>query len=274
MRILFVGAAAVALSGCSWLGLGNNYGPYSYNTGPHSSSAGHVSTGAPQHKPLSKWGITGAIGTDFIVGGNAVTGNDTGGLLNVHQVSMKNAYKPGYRGEAGITYALNGKQSLTINGFYQEAKGKSDVVFANAPGQSFTTQFGDYKAYGIDAGLRHNLSKGSMPLLKSVQPYVEGRIGIARTSDFQMENVQLNGVALVPSEAAMYEGRYIPTASALVGFEKPISRHMSIGLETGIRYMGKSDSDDSFVAGTALEGMNNGSSRWSIPLQIRGRYRF
>ncbi len=273
MRILFLGAAAVALSGCSWLGMGNNYGPYSYNTGPHSTSAGHVST-APPHKPLSKWGITGAIGTDFIVGGNAVTGNDTPGLLNVHQVPMREAYKAGYRGEAGLTYALNGKQSLTINGFYQEAEGKSGVVFANNLGGTFTGQFGDYKAYGIDAGLRHNLAKARMPILRSVQPYVEGRIGIARTSDIQMDNIQFNGVGVVPPTIPMYEGRYIPTASALVGFEKPISRHMSIGLESGIRYMGKGDSDDTFVSGTPLQGMNNGSSRWSIPLQIRGRYRF
>jgi len=272
MRILFLGAAAVALSGCSWLGLGNNYGPYSYNSGPQSTRVGHLSS-ASQPKPLSKWGITGAIGTDFIVGGHAVTGNDTPGALNVHQVGMREAYKEGYRGEAGITYALNGKQSLTINGFYQEAEGKSDVVFANAPGTIFTGQFGDYKAYGLDVGLRHNLAKARVPLFKSVQPYLEGRMGIARTSDIALNNVQINGVAAVPPTTGMYEGRYIPTASALVGLEKPISRHMSIGVESGIRYMGKGDSDDASIGGN-FAGMNNGSSRWSIPLQIRGRYRF
>ncbi len=274
MRILFLGAAAIALSGCSWLGMGNNFGPYSYNSGPHSTNAGH-STAALQHKPLGKWRVSGALGTDFAVGGDVVTGNDTPGPLNVHQIAMSQAYKPGYRGEAGITYDLNSKQSLTINGFYQQAKGKSDVEIANAPGGQFTGQLSDYKAYGLDVGLRHNLGKTRMPLFKTVQPYMEGRIGIARTSDIGMQNHRINGVNTVPSSFELYEGRYIPTASALVGVEKPINRHVSVGLETGIRYMGKSDSDDTFVSGfLPYSGMNNGSNRWSIPLQIRGRYRF
>lgn len=273
MRILFCGVAAIALSGCSWLGFSNN----GYNSGYTNTNTGYSSTttaSGPAYRAPSKFGLTGSIGTGVVLGGNAITGNNTPGLLNVHQVSMNQAYGKGMQAELGGTYQLNRKQALTINGFYQKAKGKSDVVFANAPGAVFAGQLSDYTAYGIDAGLRHNLAKARMPLLKSVQPYVEGRVGVARISSMEGQNITLNGVAVPTAPIRLYEGRYVPTASALVGFERPIGRHAALGFETGIRYIGRGNPDDTTVSGTIFDGLNKGSDRIEIPVRIRGSYRF
>ena len=274
MRILFCGVAAIALSGCSWLGGGYNYnnnGGYAYN-----QNGGYAQpvNNAPAYRAPSKFGLTGSIGTDVMLGGNAITGNNTPGLFNVHQVSMKDAYKKGYHAELGSTYKLNHKQSLSLNGFYQQAKGKSDVTFANAPGATATGTLSDFKAYGVEAGFRHNIAKTTLPWVNRVQPYLQGRVGIARVSSIQGEDIQVNGVMTIPPTVRIYEGRYVPTASALFGIEKPISQNTSIGLETGLRYIGRGNPDDSTVGGTSLNGLNNGSDRWSIPLQIRGRYQF
>ncbi len=275
MRVLVLGVSAIALSGCSWLS-----GGYSYNNQGYVDNGHTAATYAPAaQKPLSKFAIHGGIGTDFIVGGNGVTGNDTPGAVNVHQRGMQDFYKPGYRAEGGITYALNRKQHLTMNGFYQEAKGKADVPFANVPGQVVTGQMSDYKAYGFEAGLRHDLGKTKMPLLRTVLPYMEGRIGIAKTNDLSITDSKINGVSTgvfpaAATTAAMYEGRLVPTAAALVGVEKPLGRHLSVGLESGLRYIGESNPDDSSLAGTVFSEMNNGSDRWSVPVQLRARYRF
>lgn len=271
MRILLLGVAGIALSGCSWLS-----GGYSYNQGgyySHDHTGGHAGHAAPHApKPLSKWSINGSIGTDFIVGGDAITGDDTPGAVNVHQVGMQEMYKPGYRGEAGLSYALNEKQSVTINGHYQEAQGKDNVIFANGLGGTASMTMSDYKAYGFEAGLRHNISPTRLPLLRSVQPYLEGRVGFTKTNDLIGENVMIGGGAA--PDIALYEGRVVPTASALFGVEKPLSRHFSVGMETGLRYNAKSSSDDTDTGGTIFAEMNNDSSRWSVPVQIRGRYRF
>ncbi len=277
MRILLVGVAAVALSGCSWLSGGysynNNHGGYSYG-----DQGSYNTAPAPRKaKSLSKWSMHGAIGTDFIVGGDAITGNDTNGAVNVHQVAMKDMYDIGYRAEGGLQYKLNGKQSLTLSGHYQEATGKDNVTFANngpqnVPANIATMTMSDYKAYGFEAGLRHDLAKERMPLLRSVQPYLEGRLGISKTNDLTGTNVVVGGAAA--PNINLYEGRLVPTASALVGVEKPLGSHLSIGVESGIRYIGESNPDDSTTGGTIFAEMNNGSSRWSVPVQLRARYRF
>ncbi len=262
MRILLVGVAAVALSGCSWLS-----GGYQYNQGYGASAPS-------QQKPLSRYSLTGAIGTDYVVGGTAITGNDTPGLVNVHQVPMQDAYKMGYRAEGGGTYMVNRKQHITLNGFYQEADGKADVVIANDPTDIFTGEFSKYKAYGVEAGFRHDLGNTKVPLLRTVLPYMEGRVGISKTSSIDLQNTAVNGTATGNPAIQIYEGRLVPTASALVGLEKPITRRMSLGLETGLRYIGENNPDDTFTTGTFLSEGNNGSSRWSVPVQLRARYRF
>ena len=68
---------------------------------------------------------------------------------------------------------------------------------------------------------------------------------------------------------------WVPTAAGLVGIETPVARYTTIGLETGLRYQGGLESDTSVLsAGSQLGGLNNNNSRLSIPLTLRGRYRF
>jgi len=49
----------------------------------------------------------------------------------------------------------------------------------------------------------------------------------------------------------------------------------TIGIETGVRYQGGLESDTSVLgAGTAIGGLNNNRGRLTVPLTLRGRYRF
>ena len=185
---------------------------------------------------------------------------------------MKDAYKLGWRGELGAAYRIGKHQEVTVTGFYQTAKGKDMLVGTTALG-TINGNLSAYKAFGAELGLRQNAGPTNLPLLRGVTPYIEGRVGVASVSDVTMQNMTINGAPPV-ADFALYKGKMGITASALVGFEKPISRKMSVGFETGIRYMGGLSEDSTVTTGTFLEGAHQGGSRWSVPVQIRGRYRF
>ena len=72
-----------------------------------------------------------------------------------------------------------------------------------------------------------------------------------------------------------YEDSVVGTVAGLVGVETPIARYTTLGIETGVRYQGGLESDTSVLgAGTAIGGLNNNGGRLTVPLTLRGRYRF
>jgi len=111
--------------------------------------------------------------------------------------------------------------------------------------------------------------------LKSIRPYVEARAGVSHVDDIDAVNTQLGGQTFNANGIPLYEKSWVGTAAGLVGVETPVAKYTTIGLETGIRYQGGLKSDTSVLAaGTPLGGLNNNRGRVSIPLTLRGRYRF
>ncbi len=274
MRILIVAVASVSLSGCSWLASTHNHNRTGSSYKSSSSSSGYSSSSRRANRKQSKFAISGALGTEIPIGGNVLSGENTpfASPVRIEHNSMKDAYKLGWRGELGGTYKIGKTREVTLNGFYQTAKGKDMVIGTTATG-TVNGNLSSYKAFGAELGLRQNAGTTNLPLLRGVTPYVEGRVGLASVSDVTMQNMTINGGAPV-ADFALYEGKMGVTASALVGFEKPISRKMSLGFETGVRYMGGLSEDNTVTTGSFLEGANQGGARWTVPLQIRGRYRF
>ncbi len=285
MRNLLLGAAAIAMSGCSWLGLGsghNDYSNYNQNTGYYKANAGKQATpvhgGCGSEQCLSRWNIEGGIGPAFIVGGTAVTGDElnAGSGAEIRNIKMSDAYDTGYRAELGGSYALNPNRKVTLQGYLQENDSSGALDWGTIGNEAFTGALSDYRAYGIEAGLRQYAAPRRAPLLRSVRPYVEGKLGAARVSDIDIEGAQLGGQAFNGGvDVPFYEGGWVPTAAGLVGLETPAFKHMTLGLETGIRYIGKLDTDTTVLSsGGAISGSNNGSDSWTIPVTLRARYRF
>jgi len=94
-------------------------------------------------------------------------------------------------------------------------------------------------------------------------------------SSIDLENTQLAGTAFGGGDIPFYESSWVPTAAGLVGLETPIARYTTLGIETGVRYQGGLESDTSVLnAGSTLGGLNNNNSRLTVPVTLRGRYRF
>lgn len=275
MRILFLGAAAIALSGCSWLpsfghqkdGQMSEHGYY-YSTADKGCCVGG--------KSLSRWNVEAAVGPQFFVGGDAISGEDINDIPGTASgnVSMKDAYETGKRVELGTSYALNPNRKLTFMGHYAKAEGE-DAVLGSIDGEPVTGELSDYKSYGVEAGLRQYFQPTPAPVFGSLRPYVEGRVGAAHVDDIQFENAQYNGGAWQGGTVPMYEGGWVATGAGLVGVEAPVFNRATLGLETGVRYTGALKSDNTVLGpGVDLAGTNNGSSNWTVPVMLRGRYRF
>ncbi len=281
MRILFCSVAAIALSGCSWMGFGSGHQTTSNGEYTYSNSNDNCCAGG---KSLSRWNVEGSVGPEFVTGGTAITGSQIhpgfpAPAVALSDVSMNDAYGTGYRASLGGSYAINPNRKLTGQVFYSQADG-NEVAFGSQGGQALRGTMSDYKSYGVEAGLRQYIQPMAVPLLKSVRPYVEGRLGAAHVDSIALNNINQAVVTspLTPTSLAMYESSWVPTASALVGVETPVFNRMTLGLETGIRYSGNLKSDNSSVTGAGFNsrysGFNNGGSQYTVPLTIRGRYRF
>ena len=284
MRILLAGAAAIALSGCSWLGLGSNHDYKDYGYNAHTGNYGYqAQTSAPKacnsQECLSRWNIEAALGPSFAVGGKAVTGEKMNAAPRtaVRNLDNSDIFDTGYRAELGGSYALSPNRKITGNAFIENANGGDVTDWGTLNGASLQGGLSDYETYGAEIGLRQYFAPRRGMILKSVRPYIEGKIGGAHLDDIRLQNVTTSAGTTVSNVADLpfYEGGWVPTAAGMIGFETPIARYTTIGLETGLRYTGTPKTDKSAIRpGTALSGANNGGARYSVPVMLRGRYRF
>jgi hypothetical protein len=285
MRKLLLGAAAISLSGCSFLGFGGGSSHYGYQPAPSYGSQGYGYTGtqcAPTHAVLSngnclsRINAEGGIGLTYNMGNDIITGDEaTAPGTDVRNVDFDEAYDRGLRSEAGLSYALNPNTKVLAMGFIEEAKGAGNINFGDVGGQAFTGELSDYEAIGVELGVRHYFNPTPAPFVRSVRPYVEGRLGASYQDAIVINNAQLGGAAIGTGTLGLYESGWVPSAAGLVGVETPVTANSTIGLETGLRYTGEQDADTSATFGPGpFEGLNEGSSRWSVPVMLRGRYRF
>lgn len=280
MRILMLGTAALALSGCSFLGLGGqkNHSNYNAQTGYY----GQQTAPAPQSRChsgncLARWNLEGGIGPSFAAGKNIITASRTNENPNAdfNSISFGDAYKTGVRAELGGSYALAPNTKVSLLGHYEQADSDGVQNWGMLNDQALTGALTDYKSYGAEIGLRQYFTPVNGVVFNSVRPYVEARAGASRVGDIGVVNTQLGGATFSAAEVPLYEDSWVGTAAGLVGVETPIARYTTIGLETGVRYQGGLKSDTSVMgAGSPLGGLNNNRGRLSIPVTLRGRYRF
>ena len=187
---------------------------------------------------------------------------------------MQDAYDDGERAELGVSYAMSPDMKLTGMGFIETADSAGLQSIGTYNGANINASVSDYEAKGVELGLRKYFAPRPAPLVGSVRPYAEGRLGATYVDEISMTNTAGGGLAAGTN--VMSESDWVASAAGLIGIETPLTRFSTIGLETGIRYTGapKDNNLGPFATGNALEGVNRKGSRTAIPVMLRGRYRF
>ncbi len=259
MRLSVITLSAVLLSGCAWMDQGHSQ--YQYG---HQYNYGYgYNQPAPQYRQAPKRTyLDFSVAAEEFTGGNALHTATAGGVTTVKQ-EMSDVYKTGWRASAGLAHDVAPRTTLTLDGFYKEADSKGDSLAIGTDGtDTVYGEFSDYKSYGAEIGFREYAGQYGQ-----ARPYIGGTVGAAYVEAIDVANIGTvqNGTTATTTRA--YDGQWVPTASAVVGIDVPVSYNGQIGLETGLRYEGKRDQE--FGAFQA-----NGSDAYSVPLRLRGRFRF
>ena len=238
MKKLFLGAAAIALSGCSWLGLGDKQVHHDRSSyGTYAQKKDKCCVGG---KSLSRWNAELAGGIEEFVSGDIISG----GNENAATLEYGDVYGAATRIEPAVSYALKPNRKVKLSGFYKTASAEDQTVIGTVNDTPITGQFTDYKSYGAELGLRQYFGIKRAPLVKSIRPYVEGNVGIANVDDIDL--LGLNDTA-TPRDVRLYDGGWVPTASGMIGIETPVLNRLTLGLETGLRYQHKLSSNLSLI---------------------------
>lgn len=252
LLVTALGAAAMAVTGCAYKG--SSYGHTAQPTyNPYGASA------APyRHHQRTVGGtrIEADLSYEQFIDGNIIDAGTVIGPATTLDVGYKDAFKPGYRASIGLARDFRPNTTVTAKGFYQQADGEDGVAIATVGGVNSNANFSDFKSYGGELGLRQYLS----PVQTRLRPFVGATVGAAYVDDI---SIDAGGPATVFNEAG-----WTATASATGGFEMPISPTSSLALESGLRWSGAQDR--STIGATFGED----NSRLSVPVTLRGRFRF
>ncbi|MFZ4122354.1 MAG: hypothetical protein ACOYKM_11900 [Caulobacterales bacterium] len=249
-------------------------------------------------EPLApgQWGGSFSIGADFPVGGDV----HGGAVAPVASLAALNPNLPAASAELRIqsrsfddiygealTYSLEATRGLTGDrevfatiGRTEASEGRVQVGTAFVPALSASLpvfgKFGDYNATSFEVGVRQYFGETG-----GVRPYVAGRIGAARTDEIRASfTVPVpNGVGTEPNDIALnnvpfYADNTAVTVGVDVGLSYAASDRLVLSVETGLRYTGDLDGDDSAIGGLGLGGINNTGARTSVPIRVRARLAF
>jgi len=256
MKYLAIGISTLALSSCGWMG-----------TSYHSPQqhAGYYAPQSSQYAAPSRTHLELSVGATEFRGGNVLpTLNGPNGLAT-NKVSYRDAYKTGIRTSAGFSTDVAPRTTLLARGFYKKAEANDNIfdLGTQTGGGPRFGGFSDHQSYGGEIGFREYLSNEG----RGLRPYIGATAGASYAEAIELVRVSADGNAAATATSRLYDGGWVPTASAVIGIDLPVSRNTSFGLESGLRYEGKRD----------LEIGNNlgkGDDNYSVPLKLRGRFRF
>ena len=128
--------------------------------------------------------------------------------------------------------------------------------------------FSDYKALSVEVGYRYFFQE-----LGPARPFVAGRIGATRTDDIRA-TFEIPDAAITIANVPFTDKKWSASAGLDVGLLFPVGENFSITAQTGIRYAGDLDGNDSAIGGLGLGSINDTGKRVSYPVSVGVRYDF
>ncbi len=281
LATLTAAVLATGLSGCGsvgWLGGGGggDHGAYQYR-------------GASAYAPsrAAGWSVEGEVALEAGSSSTFHRGEVIAGALTVEGRDFGDTH------DAGARVALRAGRSIGPNtdlvvGVSHASLSSSGPVQVGAVGlDPIMAEFDDYKKTSIDIGVRRYLGPDRAGLRSgALRGFVGASAGVARIDE--IDAVFSSGVVGdagtgfgrlgtgLPNviAAEFYDDTWTGTAAVTAGLEMKLTRSASLEFETGVQIDGGPDEDDTTLPALGLAQINDSGTRVTIPVALRGKFRF
>jgi hypothetical protein len=181
--------------------------------------------------------------------------------------SFGDVYGTGVQWQFSGGYMVDEINEVRAQFSYQRA-GSDVVELGTAGGAALVATFDDYKAWSIEAGYRHYFA----PRRERLRPYAGGLLGVSIIGE--IDGVFAASQAGITRYATdFYDG----TAAFTIGFNGGalygLTDRLDVNMQVGFRFNSGLSQIDS-LAGTDLEGINDKSARWTMPIAVGLRFNF
>ena len=208
----------------------------------------------------SRWSVSFDLGTQVALDGvvhDGGLGTVLGLPTQVGARSYEDVYENKFAWSAGLGYRLNSMGELRVQGSYTTMPAERLQV-GDVAGFPLLGLFDDYRAFGMDFGYRQYFSN------RSIRPYAGASAGFVRlqavTSEFSVPaaGVVLSGVDFLATST-------VPSMAFGGGVQYNVSSRVAVQGGLDVRWHGDATDVDG-LAGTGLEGINDETRRWSMPV--------
>lgn len=218
----------------------------------------------------SSWNVEGSIGWDIGLSGDflaASIGTIEGQPAVIRAQSFGDVFGNGVQFQFSAGYMVD--EINEVRGQFSYQRVGADVTpLGTLGGTDLVGTFDDYKAWTIEAAYRHYFAKRR----EKLRPYGGGTFGVSIISE-------IDGVFAAPQAGLtrLATDFYDGTAALSLGFNGGVlyalTEQLDLNGQVGFRYNSGLSKIDAFQ-GTGLEGINDKSSRWTMPFVAGARMRF
>ena len=174
-------------------------------------------------------------------------------------------------------YGLTDRDEVSARVRYMHASGKTfDALDATAAGTingvafaaagSLQGQFSNYNEEGLDGEYKHFFDTE----FTGFHPYLGAMLGVKHNNSIKLDLTTSAGTAVL-SGIGFFNSGWSYSAGLDTGFRYDLNSSVALGLETGVHYAGdlrQNTTDINTASAGGLSGVNNGGSRWDIPLMV------
>lgn len=249
--------------------------------------------GLQQLPSKGKFSVSPMVGTSFTVGGDfvnsasetiAVAGTIAGFAvsaaigLSTDSREFDDVYDPPIVVGLGLNYGLSSTGEVFGSLRYVHAGSDTfdalNITAAGtingtpfAIGAVLTGEFDSYNEFGGDVGYRHFFNPG-----QKFRPFVSVGAGLKWVDDIDLD-FTFGGAPV--TKIKFFDSGITYAVGLGLGFRYDMAAGVAVGLETGIRYEGDLDDNDTdLIGGGSFENVNDDGDRLEIPLMARATIAF
>jgi hypothetical protein len=225
---------------------------------------------AAQGVPQTSWSVAFNVQTERPLSGNLngdATGTFAGQPTAIASRSYADIYGRFVRWHVAIGYALSTDGEIRVT--YGMSRASAEETQIGTAGDApLLALYDDFRSSGMDFGYRQYFA----PMYSPVRPFVGSNLGFARVSAVQ-STLRVPDLGASTSGVDFYDDATVTTFNYQVGVQVRVTYRLFVEAGIDARWQGDLDDLDG-LSGTGLEGLNDISARWSLPVFVGFTYKF